>query len=313
MKFYKTDWFLKISSLVIAIILWFYVVYQENPVYSTWITNVPVAMHNVSADFESGKLVLMNGNNETVDIKINGRRRLISTVTDRAANNVYVDMKNVTEPGTYNLPINANFGIDGVEVLQIKPDKCTVVVSRVVTEEREITVKTKNDVQEGFAAGNISISPVSVKLTGPENLIDTVAECSITIDLAGVVEDIRGSYKIKFYDAKGSEITDTSITKNIEYADVYCPVYAAIQVPVVPTLSSGKNASGKDVTAECVPAEITVKGRSESLAGIGRVATEIIDVSNVEEKTETQVDLDLPDGEFFTDIKSVKVTLTVAE
>jgi len=311
MKFYKTDWFLRISSLVIAIVLWYYVVYQENPMYSAWFSNVQIAQHNLSEDFDNGKLVILNISNEEVDIKVSGRRRLIAAVADRTPANVYIDMSNVTAAGRYELPINVNFGIDGVAIDQIKPDTCTVVVDKVVTAERNIDVVTKGAPADGYSADEVVISPSVVKLTGPQTIVDTVAECSITVDLTNAADDVKGLYKIKLYDSKGEEITDTSIIKNIEYTDVYCPVSVVKTVPVVASLSAMTNSEGKTVTAVCEPETISVKGKTDLLNNISQVYTGVINVSGITESTETEIEVILPDGIFAVDKNTIKVKLLV--
>ncbi len=313
MKFYKTDWFLRLASLVIAIVLWFYVVYQENPVYNLNIKNVTVSLNNISSDFDNGKLVILSGNNEKADIKVSGRRRVVASVSERTKGNVYVDMSNITSAGEYTLPINAGFGIDGVDVVQIKPDHIKVKVDKVVTEERNIEILTKGQVAAGYAIDSMVISPVAVKLTGPQTVIESVARSSITVELAGVTEDIKGLYKIKLYDADGEEITDSSITKNIEYTDVYGSVVSAKSVPVAVNMSSSRNSIGKTVTAQAEPEQVLLKGKTEALAVMQQADTELIDVSGIRESKESEVSLVLPDGVFMVEDKKIKVKFSVTE
>lgn len=313
MKFYKTDWFLRLASLVIAIVLWLYVVYQENPVYNLNIKNVSVSLNNISSDFDNGKLVVLRGDSEKVDIKVSGRRRVVSTVSDRTDGNVYVDMSNVTSAGEYTLPVNVSFGIDGVDVLQINPDHIQVKVDKVVTEERNIEVLTKSQVADGYALDSVVISPTVVKLTGPQTVIENVARCSITVELAEATEDIKGLYKIKLYDVGNEEITDSSITKNVEYTDVYGSVVSAKNVPVAVRTSSNVNADGKTVTTQANPEQVILKGKTEILNSIQQAETQVIDVANIKESTESEVSLVLPNGVFMVEEKKIKVKLTVTE
>ncbi len=313
MKFYKTDWFLRVVSIAAAIVVWFYVVYQENPVYTQWVPNVSVNRDNISGDFENGKLVIISISTDDTDVKISGRRRIVSSI-DASAASASIDMSKITDAGTYNLPINVKFATDGVEVTQIRPNYCTVVVDRVVTEEREIEVITKGEVATGNALDDITINPTTVKLTGPQSTVGTVAGCSITVDLTDASEDIKGLYKIKLFDEQGEEITDGSIIKNVEYTDMYCSVSSAKELKVTPDLSSETNANGQTITAVCEPDTITVKGKTAALGNIEEVYTEAIDVSQINEDTELELNLLLPDGLFYSDGNTtVKVKLTIAK
>ena len=312
MKFYKTDWFMKLASLVAAIAIWFYVVYQENPMYSRWVPNIAIVQHNRSVDFENGKLVIVSISAEDTDVKINGRRRLISSI-DASSAQARIDMSNVTDAGEYNLPVKVEFTIDGADVVEIKPNYCTVIVDRVVTEERKINVITEGKVKDGYIVDDIVINPDTVKLTGPQSIINNVKNCNITVDLTGSSEDIKGLYKIKLYDERGQEITDASISKNIEYTDVYCSVSATKDIRVLPSMDGEVNSNNEKITAVCTPEYITVKGKTTVLNEITEIFTEPIDVSYVYETTETEQNLRLPDGLFFADEndKTVKIKLTV--
>ena len=46
-----------VASLFIAIFLWIFVVYQENPNHEIWINGIPVNFINRNANFENGKLM----------------------------------------------------------------------------------------------------------------------------------------------------------------------------------------------------------------------------------------------------------------
>lgn len=308
MKFYKTDWFLRIASVVAAIIIWFYVVYQENPTIERWISNIPVVQKNLSQDFENGKLVIMSISTDKVDAKVSGRRRIMSSMNS-ASGTATMDMSKITEAGTYEIPINVDFSIDGIDVIQLRPNRCTVVVDRVVTEERPITIIRKGATDDGYTVDDIVATPDVIKLSGPKSAIDKVETCSITIDLTDIKEDVKGLYKIKLYDDKGNEISNNSITKNIEYSDVTCSVSAVKNVTIRPILNGATNSNGDIVVATVEPSKITVKGKNVVLESTEELLTEMINVSNVFESKEIKCKVLLKDGLSFTDENMTYVTV----
>ena len=314
MKFYKTDWFLRVASLVAAIFIWLYVVYQENPTIDTWVNNIYVAQRNLSQDFENGKLVILSVSSNDVDVKLSGRRSIISSINAESGS-AYIDMSKITEAGRYEVPIKVDFSIDGMDVVQLKPNRCTVVVDRVVTEERPITIIRKGVVSGGHFVEDIVMNPDVLKISGPKTAVDAVASCSITVDLTDKSEDIKGLYKIKLYDESGAEITDSSVTKNIEYTDVHCMLSTVKNVLVKPVLSATENSKGEKIVASCEPARLTVSGKAALLESTEELLTNAIDVSKVYEETEIECEVLLPDGLVLADenITTVKVKLTVSK
>lgn len=314
MKFYKKDWFLRVASLVAAVLIWFYVVYQENPTIDSWLTKLPIAQQNLSDDFVNGKLVIMSVSAENADVKVSGRRRMVSSA-NASTGTAYMDMSKIKKEGEYHIPINVNFTLDGLDVVQIRPRHCTVVVDRVVTEERTIEITTKGEATVGFDVDKISLNPSVIKLTGPQALVSAVKHCEIAVDVTDASEDIKGLYKVKLYDERNQEITGTDIAKNIEYTDVYCSVSATKDIVVNPNLSSNINLNGDRVNAVCEPSSIRVIGKTNAMDSVTEVLTPLIDVSEIYESTTEEMELNLPDGLFFADEsnKTVRVKITVAK
>lgn len=312
MKFYKTDWFLRVASVVAAILIWFYVVYQENPTIDKWVSNIPVAQRNLSQDFVNGKLVILSVSTDDADVKIGGRRRMVASI-NAASGEAYMDMSKITDAGEYDIPINVNFAIDGLDVVQIKPNRCKVIVDRVVTEERSIAVNTTGAVQGGHNLDSITINPTVIKLTGPQTEIGKISACSITVDLENKADDIKGLYKIKLYDTNGEEITNAPIAKNVEYTDVLGTISTTKNVPVRAAVNGETNFNGNVVSAVCDPSMVTIRGKASDLADIDELLTESIDVSGVYADNEVEREIILPDEIEFVneDDKVVKVRLTV--
>ncbi|MBQ7901629.1 MAG: hypothetical protein IJ365_06680, partial [Clostridia bacterium] len=135
----KSDYFLMFASVLVAVLIWIYVVYEQNPMHETWLRDVPVTYTNQTADFETGKLIVLEGDIAKVDLKIRGRRSAVSAV-DVSSVTCSVNMGEITDAGSYTLPITFSTTVYGIELMQKKPNSVNLVVDRVVTEERSITV-----------------------------------------------------------------------------------------------------------------------------------------------------------------------------
>lgn len=312
-KFWKSDHFLRIASVFAAILLWIFVVYQENPIHEIWINSVPVSFINRSASFENGKLVITDGENAKVNLKIQGRRSAISTA--KASNvSCTVNLADIEKEGSYTLPVSVNISAYGVELVSKDPYNVTIEVDKVVTQERTVDINKSGSPKNGFVEGTVDFTPSSVKLTGPESIVRNIASASVVLDLTDAAEDIAGLYKIRLYDAEGKEITDTRITKNIEYCDVRCPILATKEVTVSPTLTSETNSLGHKISVVAVsPGKITLVGRKEQLDRIDTVLTESIQTSDIDGMVTVNAELVLDgisEGVLISnDVKTVKVEL----
>lgn len=291
-NFWKSEFFLKCASVFAAILLWIFVVYQESPIHETWLSDLPVSYVNHSSNLQNGKLLITEGNESKVDLKIRGRRNELSSAK---ASNVTctVDLGDIASEGSYTLPIEVNIAANGVELVSKDPYSVTVVVDRVVTKEKDVTVNITGTPKSGYVAGKIESATTSVKLTGPQSLINEVETAVSTVDVTDASVDIEGLYKIKLYDASGKEITDETISKNIEYCDIKCPILATKDVSIMPFLSEQTNHLGQAVTVVSkTPSTITLVGRKEKLDQIDTIFTETISAHDILGTVTLKVNLD---------------------
>ena len=195
-KLLKSDSFLMVLSVFIAILLWIYLVYDQNPMHEKWLSSVPVKYTNQSVDFENGKLVVLEGALDKVEVKIRGRRSAVSGV-DISSVVCSANMGEIKDSGSYTLPVTFTSSVYGIELVQKKPNSVTVVVDRVITEEVKIEVSKSGEVAQGYISGEIECNPMTVKLTGPSTLVRSVGKAIVNVDLASADKDIANLCKNK--------------------------------------------------------------------------------------------------------------------
>lgn len=298
-RLYESDYFLMLISVITAVIIWIYVVYEKNPLYETWIRNIPITYINQTQGFETGKLTVIKESTKTIDVKIKGRRTAISSAK-LSDINCTVNMADITRGGTYSLPISVNFSADGIELMQKSPYNISITVDEVATQECSITIETSGSVKSGYVVDDSAFTPDAVKLTGPQTLLAKVDRASVTVDLTDKDNDINGLYKIKLYRSDGEELTDDRISKNVDYAEVKFVILQSKTIKIKPVFSQSATSDGKPIQASTVsPDLVTVKGRGEQLKDLTEIKTQVIDVSHISEGGEATVMLDLgslPEG-----------------
>ena len=97
-EFTKSPLFLKIISLVCAVILWIYVIQVENPNINIAVSNIPIKYINQEI-MEGNNLMLVSEMEETVTVTVQGRR------------------KNITGLNADNMDVLADSPIKGIAVV----------------------------------------------------------------------------------------------------------------------------------------------------------------------------------------------------
>ncbi len=310
---FKSNWFLMGISVLIAVIIWIYVVYQINPIFETSIKNVPITYNRYSEDFDNGKLTIRSQSVDTVTVKIRGKRGTLSKVSrDKISCNV--NMIDITKAGTHKIPITVSFDVSGVELVSKDPYNVSVVVDKVVTEEMDITVQTKGTPAEGYIYDSIEYKTDKIRLTGAKSIIDKVRTARISVDITGKTESQSGRYKIVLLDKNGVEISGEGISKNISYVELKCNILKLKAVPVNAVLSDTKTYAGHKVTvSKITPETINVLGGKNPVSALEKIDTKKINVGYAKDGAKIEIALeDLPSNiKLEEEIDKVEVILEV--
>ena len=144
-SFLKSDLFFKIASVVIATILWLYVVQFENPEFYISMSDIPVRVENASL-LAQNNLVLTAQETDSVSLRIKGKRQTVSSL-DKSSVYAYIDLKAITGAGDYKLPVKVVFSENNVFVADDSMPKIKVSVEKCINLDYEVRLKTTGNVK----------------------------------------------------------------------------------------------------------------------------------------------------------------------
>ena len=113
-KFTMNDTFFRIVSVFVAVFLWMYVVGVRNPQVTVNIRGVEVNIIN-SAQISSRNLKVIEMSEKNIDVKVTGRRADVANISSEDLS-VYVDAKDITSAGEYNLTVIGETNAENVSV-----------------------------------------------------------------------------------------------------------------------------------------------------------------------------------------------------
>ncbi|MBQ4527744.1 MAG: hypothetical protein II998_06710 [Clostridia bacterium] len=303
-KFMKSNTFYMIISVIIAILLWVYVVYEVNPIYEMWVRDVPVSTINVSELFNEGTLKI-NGENKDVltdtyviDIKIRGKRNVVSSI-DKNDISCVIDMITVDKAGSYTLRPSVDVSKSNIEIVKVSPSSIRFDVENIQQRDLQIELNTVGELPKGFTFENVKFSQ-NVKITGADSAINSVQSAQITLDFDSLkTTDTEKSLKIDFLDKNGVPVDDTQFNKTVEYVKVSFNLFTekTVSVLLLPKYKDGiiENTSHNTVELSVDDENVTssggielrvkLKGTANALEKYEQGKTEVytteIDVTNI--------------------------------
>lgn len=303
----------KIICLLLSFGLWIYISNVENPVRSVEIKNIPVELVNLDS-LEHSNFALSGNQKYTVDLKIEGTSTDVIKVKPE-------DFKIIADISTYALKTGEN--IVPVQIISY-PENVTiknngflgikVELEDLVSRDIEIQSRVKLKYNDNIYEISKKITPSSVTVQGAKSIVDKISSAVIDGEENGISTDFEKNYDIKFLDSKGEEVKN--IYSKIDKAKLYVVVSNGKSVPInlktTETPKAGLELMGYELSSNYV----NIIGSSDSLANIKSVDTETVDISNLNDTSELDVKLILPEGVKVTsgqEYVKVKVILKVKE
>lgn len=292
-------WSGKLISLLLAVTAWFYIASSQARLIdfpggiNLKTRNTPTGLAAVT-DIDKIKLKIISNTWQW--------RQLTADSFE-----AYVDLSGLS-PGIYEKEIIVNPLTSGVKVSEKNPDKILVKLEPVMKKTVPVEVKISGLPAEGTEQESVATEPESIEISGAKSILEKIEKAEARVKLSGQDKDFSQLTAARAYN-QGEPLT------NLSYAPTEVKVNIAIsqlerlkQIGVNPKIT-GQPAAGYQVNSIVVePALIEVKGRPEQLVKISNIATEPVDINNVNSDLTVTKKLILPEG---TDVNLGTTQVTV--
>ncbi|WP_298704895.1 YbbR-like domain-containing protein [uncultured Veillonella sp.] len=264
-------WLAKILSLLGAILLWFFIMKEQNPIVDITYT-VPVEVQGLNPDY-----VVTNVPKE-VKVHLQGPRNAILAVSQSSLK-AHVDMSDVS-PGQLNLPIEF-VPPSGVNLVEVSPDSVLVTVDEYTVREMPVEVQQVGKVPDDIAIKSIATVPKVVSISGAKEQVTRVAHVMLRVKMGDHRANFTASGNLVAVDGAGKEIDSVTITPRQGQAQITLE-----QIRFEKNLSVTPNFVGsvpngyiiKSVTVE--PQQVLISGKENSIKSMTDIKTVPISLAN---------------------------------
>jgi len=286
------DFLLKILAFVVAVVLWFYVVSEENPEITYDLSSVPVKYLRMEKLSNSG-YQLLNQEDIKVTVRIKGRRNDILKLNTQG---IYatVDLGKIKGKGENVLPVSINGIPNNIRVLEISPKEVTLILDITVKAELPLKPVYNGKPKDGFVVLSPKLNPDKVTVTGPESIIKDMKEVPLNLNVDGLSSPITLKQPVSILDNSGQELKGVTVSPDV--VDVFIPVEEGKKVSIKPNIIGSVSEGYVLDKISVEPDFIILKGDSNLLSGIDSVLTEPIDISEIKGYTEKIVKPIIPPG-----------------
>jgi YbbR domain-containing protein len=280
----------RIVSVIIAIILWFVFLNQDNPYIEKTFT-IPVKIINRDSLSEQG-LFLKSELIETVDVKVKGRTKTINKIT---ANDFKLqsDLSQIDKSGEHALYLGTpNLEVNGVKIIAMDPEIYTLSVGKTGNRELEVELELRGNVADEYEIIRIDQIPETIIIDGDEEDIKNVATAKAIIDIEGLKSSFSTKKEVQIFDSSGTEIPKFRNTFIVD-----TKIIMGKQVSFSPVVKGTPEKDFYFESIELIPKTILVTAESaDLLEKLQRITTADINITGINSDTVFEITPVLPKG-----------------
>lgn len=289
-------------SLVIAFVLWFYVITVVSPGSEDWVYDIPVVFEGETVLTEDrGMMITSRSEDVLIDLKLSGNRTDLAKV-NRGNITIKVDLSKVYDPGEHELTFNPIFPGDvpsGALTVESKyPETVKLTVEKKVKKPVDVRVNFVGSAAENFMVDteNRILDYPTVNVTGPSSVVDLIDHAIIDVDLTDRVESISENFRYTLCDADGNPVDVELVTTDVAEVHLDVKIQRFKQIPLTLALTYGGGTTEHSVEVIVEPAYISVSGSELMLEDLNEIQLGSIDLSAIEADFEKTYPITIPEG-----------------
>ena len=323
-KAVKSNWKLKLLSLIVAITIWGALISEDASLTREKTFNdVTITITGMDTLQRNG-LVIIEGLDDLQPIKI--RAEVPQKAYDAAAPanySVRADVSRISGVGRQTVPIQSSSTITYGSVEWLSINEITVMVDEYITRRRvPVRLEKTGQTPEGYYAANVSADPSNVVVSGPRSLVEQIVAVSASYNLErlGSASGIQYSavpFRLLTEDnleIKSNLISVTSENVLLDTLLVEQLIYPMKHVDVNLTgITTGRVQDGYQIAGiSADPAQVKLAGNIEDIDGIMMLdLASVIDVTGMTEPVIRALRVEKPDGVVYLSESAVYVTIDI--
>lgn len=283
-------WQLKIICLLMAIVLWFFIINEQNPMSEGSYT-VPIVVENLDSQYITSNVP------KTVYVRLSGPRNTIINVgpSDIKA---YIDLSDAQE-GEMSAPVRIEIPA-GTELKKQSMTSADIMVDVYTVRELALTPHLAGQTENDIYVSSLKVVPEKVVISGARRLVKQVEQAVVEIPIEDRIDDFSIMAPIRLVAADGSRVEGLEMTpwqSNIRVSIGHnamtknIPVYVMTEGEVSPAVSL------KEIKMN--PDTVAVKGDATILKNLSRIDLPPIDISGLKQDKKWKIIVSPVNGVIF--------------
>ena len=276
----------KILCIILAAVLWLYVMNEQNPPIESSFT-VSLETRNLTEN-----LVLIDVP-DSVRVKVRGPRSIIAGVRGSDIK-AYIDLNTLGE-GRHTVKVNTMIPAS-LELVEVNPDKAVLRLDAAVSRQIPVEIKLIGTAPTGIVVGKASTNLEQITIEGPKSLVSGVDKIIAPVDLTGKNSDFTTEAQLSAVNKEGKQVEGVSLYPDKVTVSLNMVKGLSKKLVEVKPVTYGELPPGitlKSITAN--PAKVEISGPFDIVDKMDLMYTEPINLAGITQNTSLEVKLQFKD------------------
>ena len=288
----KNDRKLIALSVLVAVIMWAFVMTSTNPSLSKTVRGVPLTIKNQEVMQKEGYALVGKDEISSVNVKVEGSRSdLASLSSDDLVASVDVG---VPTDGIKTLNIKVD-GPSGIKVESTNPSNVNFKIEKIVKKDLPVEIKIPDKLKESKIINVSEQSTKKITVSGLRKNIDKVDKIILNIGkdeyLDGKIHDIEA----RPIDKSGKTVANVDLSQND--VSISFDVLQSKEVEIELDYEESLPKNMEVIEKKYSPKKVVIKGEKSIIDKIDKIKTEKIDLTNLKNNEfEKSLELVVPEA-----------------
>lgn len=277
----------KILALILAVVLWVYVMNDQNPMIESSV-EVPLEVRNQPA------ATALLDVPDKVKIKVRAPRNLLINLQNQEIK-AYIDLKGIGE-GRSTVKIYTTVPTN-LEVAEVFPERVNLRVEPIIARQVPLEVRLGGTPSVGTMVSKVSAAQQAVSIEGPQNVLESVTKVVAVVDISGRGADFNAEATVQALNANDKIVEGVKVAP--EHVSVAVQIMQGItkKTAEIKALTFGDLPKGFRIESiNTQPSKVEVRGSDKVLDKLEFVYTEPVNLTGLDKDTEIEVPLQAKDG-----------------
>ena len=308
---------LKVLSLIMAVLLWNYVVSSNTSITRTkTLSGLTGYISGQTSLSTYGLAMLENPTEKLSNISVQIEVPQAEYAYPSSDNvQVTLDLTSVRAAGTREVPLKASTSYG--RVVRIIPDTVTLTFEPLDSRQIPINAQIGGTQQENYWYNVVRCNPSTLTVSGASSVVQSIARANVVVDVSNADSSYIAPVKYVLLDENGEEINQPMLNRSASSISVSVDVYPTREIPIATDPAKvliGQLAPGYVVESVSVqPQTITIAAEEELLESIEELQIEPISIDGASQSFSTRAAVSTLSGFKSISANEVYVTITIAE